>query len=316
MLIIALIAVFTIPDISGTGVFLSDLKPGLPMPAVMFDAPFSWLPPVSDGLRFRVGFEAGWRESFHCRGSGVTAGRTFFSAGWFSPDGWAYGTESSGLFRFTAAGVDNATTDFVLLETAGDRLSLGFLSDSAGTAPAALWETRTVTVAAGSRGAGMGFATSVTPWLTLGPAATAHGPWVKSCIRLGPLELQSGPGVDRSGDVRGVARATIRNGNWLLAAFYNGDSLVCGGTAVLGERVLVSARLPDAGLSATVALGGLTLSGSTLKGEEWSAGAAFSLPVGTLSAFGLFGERWEAGIGLEVGKGDHSPGQHGLPLRH
>ncbi|MFO7627195.1 MAG: hypothetical protein R6V62_08050 [Candidatus Fermentibacteraceae bacterium] len=315
MLILALLSAFTIPDISGTGMFLSDLEPGVPMPAVMFAAPFSWSPPVSEGLYFRAGFEAGGRESFHCRGNGATAGRSFFSAGWFSPDGWAYGTESRGLFRFTAAGVRYASTDLVLLETASDRLSLGFLSDSGGTAPVVLWETPAVTGAAGSRGAGMGFAVSVAPWLMLGPAVTGDGPWVKSSIRLGLLEIQSGPGTDRSGGVRGMARAEFRGRNWLLGVFYNGDSLVCGGTAVLMEKVVVSAAVPEPGFSAAVELGGLTLSTSTLRGEEWSAGAAFSLPVGTLSAWGLFVDKWEAGIGLELGKGEDFGGQPGLPLR-
>jgi len=75
------------------------------------------------------------------------------------------------------------------------------------------------------------------------------------------------------------------------------------------------ATLPDAGLSAEVALGVLTLSASTLRGEEWSAGAGFSLPFGTLSVFGLYEGKWEAGAGLELGKGKDFRGQPGLQLR-
>lgn len=315
MLIICLIAVFTIPDISGTRMLLSDLEPGVPMPAFLFSAPFPWSPPASDGLYFRAGFEAGARESFHCRSNGATAGRVFFSAGWFSPGGWAFETESRDLFRFTTAGVDYASTDFALLETADGRLGVGFLTDSGGTAaPLALWETPAVTGIAGARGAGVGFAVEVTPWLRLGPAATGDGPWVKSSLRLGRLMIQSGPGTDRSGDVRGMARASFSGHNWLLAAIYNGDSLVCGGTAVPLKNVFLSATGPEPGFSATVTFGGLTLSGSTLKGEDWSAGAAFGLPMGTLSAWGLFGDNWEAGVGLELGKGEDSRDQPGLPL--
>ncbi|GEM_PF-5958600 len=314
MLIFGLMAAFSIPDISGTGIFLSDLEPGMPMPVVMFSAPFRWSPPVSDGLYFRAGFEAGGRESFHCRGNGVTAGRTFFSGGWFSPGGWAFETESGDLFSFTASGVDYASTDFVLLEAAEGRLGVGFQTDSDGTAPVALWETPSVTGVAGTRGAGMGFAIRVTPWLMLGPAASGEGPWVKSSLSLGSFELQSGPGTDRSGDVRGMARASFQAYNCLLAAFHNGDSLVFGGTAVPLENVFLSATGPEPAFSATVVFGGLTLSGSTLRGEEWSAGAAFSLPMGTLSAWGLCEDEWKAGIGLELGKGEDSRDKSGLPL--
>jgi hypothetical protein len=315
LLILAIIAAFTFPDISRTGIFLSDLEPGIPRPAVMFGAPFRWNPPDSEDLFFRVGLEAGGRRSFHCRGNGVTAGRSFFSAGWFSRDGWAYRAESGELFRFTVTGVDHGSTDFALLETAGDRLSLGFLVDSGSTAPVALWESPAVTGAAGSRGAGMGFAIPVASWLRLGPAVTGQGPWVKSSLTLGLLDIQTGPGMDRTGNARRMARATFRDRNWLLAAFYNGDSLLFGGTAMLMDRLVVSATLPDAGLSAEVALGVLTLSASTLRGEEWSAGAGFSLPFGTLSVFGLYEGKWEAGAGLELGKGKDFRGQPGLQLR-
>ncbi len=315
MLILALITTLAIPDISGTAVFLADLEPGIPMPAVMFDAPFSWDPPVSGGLFFRAGMEAGIRESFHCRGNGVTAGRSFFSAGWFSPEGWAYRTGSGGLFRFTAAGENFASTGLILLESADGSLGMGFKRDSAGTSPVALWETPAVTAAAGSRGAGMGFAISLTPWLALGPAVTDEGPWVKSSISLGPLQVQSGPGTDRSGAVGGMARAALRGRNWLLAAFYNGDSLVCGGTAVPLENFFLGATFPGPGVSAGLTLGGLALSGSTLGGEEWSAGAALTLSFGTLSVFGLFGDEWEAGAGIELGKGGDFGGQPGLGTR-
>lgn len=314
-MIIAVIAAFTIPDISGTSCFLSDLEPGVPVPLVMFSAPFYWNPPASDGLYFRAGLEAGGRESFHCRGSGVTAGRHFFSAGWFSPLGWAYRTESTGLFRITASGDDYGSCDFALIETADGRLGMGFLSDPAGAAPYALWETPVLTGAAGSGGAGVGFATEVAPWLLLGPAVTGDGPWVKSSITLGLLEIQSGPGIDRSGDVRGMARATIRDRNCLLGAFYNGDSLVLGGTALIGDKVAVSATFPEPGFSTTLAMGVLALSGSTREGEQWSAGAAVRLPMGTLSAWGLFEDGWEAGIGLELGKGDDFRLQPGLTLQ-
>lgn len=315
MLILAIISVFSFPDISGTGIFLSDLDPGIPMPAVMFGAPFRWEPPESEGLFFRVGLEAGGRRSFHCRGNGVTAGRSFFSAGWFSSEKWAYRAESGELFRFTVSGVDHGSMDLALLETACDRLSLGFLADSGSTTPVALWETPAVTGAAGSGGAGMGFAIPVASWLRMGPAVTGQGPWVKSSLTIGLLDIQSGPGLDRMGNVRRMARATFRDRNWLLAAFYNGDSILCGGTAVLMDRLAVSATLPAPGFRAEVALGVLTLSASTLRWEEWSAGAGFSLPLGTLSVFGLYEDKWEAAVGLELGKGGDFRGQPGLRPR-
>lgn len=316
MLSLLLLASPAIPDISGTGIFLSDQGTGFPTPVIMHDAPFEWSAPLPDRFFVGAGIQAGGRESFHCRGSGTTAGRSFFSAGYFSPDGWAYLAESGGLFRLTASGTGYATTDLVLLETVDDRLSAAFLSDTGGTAPVALWETPAVTAAAGFGGAGMGFAVELAPWLMLGPAVTGDGPWLKSSVRLGPLEVLSGPRTDRSGGVRRMARVSLTEEKWLLAASYNGDSVLFGGTALLASALTVSAVSSGPGISAALDLGSFSLSASTRAGEEWSAGGAFRLSTLTLSVFGLHSDGWEAGVGLEVGKGE-LPGQRsGLrPLR-
>lgn len=301
-----------IPDISGTAMFLSDLEPGVPVPAVMFMAPFEWREPSTGGFLFRAGMEAGGRESFHCRGNGTAAGHRFFSAGWFSAEGWGYLVESAGLLRLSASGVDYASTDFLLAEAFSGRLSVGLLADSGGREPVALWETPTLTCAAGSQGAGMGFAFCLAPWLTAGPAVTGGDPWLKSAIILGPFEFRSTPGIDRSGRVRGTACAAVREDDWLVAGFYNGDSLVFGGRADLPAGLSFSAVMPEPGFGAALETGKFALSASTRGGEEWSAGAALSLSSATLSIFGLYGDGWKAGIGLELGKGGGSGGEPGL----
>ena len=291
----------SIPDRSGVWQFLSDLEPGFPVPAVMFEAPFEWAAPGVEGLFARAGFSAGTPRSFHCRSTGITAGRTFHSAGWFSGDGWAYLLESVDAFRIVLA--SDTTCESAMLYLADDRLSLGIRSDSSGNSPAVLWESPTLTGAAGAEGAGIGFATALAPGLMIGPAFTADGPWLKSSLEIGQLAIHTGPAFNRSGLVKGMAGIQYGGERWLLGVHYDGDSTSFGGTVEPLRELLIGVTGPEWGASLAIDIGNTGFSASAGEGGAWCAGSELSFGSGSISAWGLFEEEWKLGVGLEIGRG-------------
>lgn len=294
-----LLALLLITDPSGVGLFLSDLEPGFPVPKALLSAPFGSRAPEDSEPFFRAGFSAGATRSFHCRGNGVTGGMALFTSGWFTPDRWGYTLESSGLFRF-AVSVDSSVEN-VFLETAGGRLGLGFMGDSSGRLPAALWETQRFTGVTGPRGFGVGFSLEVIPGLLLGPAMTADGPWLKSSFSFRGLRVRTGPALNRNGGVSGTAVAALEGRQCLLAVIHSRDSTRFGGTARLGPRVEFGVTGPDLGCSIGFGAGALSLSGSVREGGNWCAGSGVNLAWGALSAWVARGGEWT--LGLEMGRG-------------
>lgn len=296
---ILLLALLSLPDPSGVGLFLADLEPGIPVPEAAFMAPSQYRGPAAPGLFFRAGFTAGNTGSFHCRGNGTTGERTFFTAGLFSRQLWGYTLESPGL---PSLGVwVDSLRESAFLEAVEGRLGLGVMGDSSGLHPGVLWESTGITAAAGPRGSGVGFSVRLLPGLYMGPALAGGRPWLKSAFSFRGVNLRSGPALNRDGTVTGKAVALIRGGPGLLAVVHSADSTRFGGTFRLDSLLEFGVVWPGPGCVAGLRIGPLSLSGSAAKGGDWSCGTIFDLPWGAFSAWVRRGGGWT--LGLELGMG-------------